>query len=372
MKSRERLLTALHGGKPDRLPATIHQWQPYHLKTCMGGMSDMEAFRATGLDMAIQYLDPVGMFCTSDPGDIARESTREWRHTIRVTDPDPENYVVAHRIETPGGELTYTTGANPKTTWVMEHMVKRDEDILLIEKYMPVPKLDVAATVLLRDEIGDDGILRGYVWGDQGGAWQHAACLVDPQELIIATFIKPDWVHELLGILIRKKLRFIETMAGAGFDLVETGGGAASSTLISPDIHREFCTPYDKQMHDALHSLGFMTTYHTCGGTLGIEEMIVANGTDVSETMAPVAIGGNQEPWEYKRKIGGRLALIGGVDQFNVLTFGDEKTIRESVHTLFERVGRDGGYICAASDHFFDAPAENLKLFARAAAECVY
>ena len=81
-------------------------------------------------------------------------------------------------------------------------------------------------------------------------------------------------------------------------------------------------------MHDALHSLGFAVTYHTCGGTRGIEELIVANDCDASETLAPVSIGGNQEPWEYKEKIGDRLALIGGLDQYNVLTKGTARDVR--------------------------------------------
>lgn len=104
----------------------------------------------------------------------------------------------------------------------------------------------------------------------------------------------------------------------------------------------------------------------------GIEELIIANGADASETLAPTTIGGNQEPWEFKRKVGNRLALIGGVDQFNVLTTGPPEKIREAVHTLFERVGQEGGYICAASDHFFDAPLENIQAMADAAKECVY
>ena len=34
--------------------------------------------------------------------------------------------------------------------------------------------------------------------------------------------------------------------------------------------------------------------------------------------------------------------------------------------------GRDGGYICSASDHFFETPPGNLRVFAEAARECVY
>ena len=36
MTSKERLLTALAGGKPDRLPVSVHQWQGYHLDEYLG------------------------------------------------------------------------------------------------------------------------------------------------------------------------------------------------------------------------------------------------------------------------------------------------------------------------------------------------
>jgi uroporphyrinogen-III decarboxylase len=100
--------------------------------------------------------------------------------------------------------------------------------------------------------------------------------------------------------------------------------------------------------------------------------MIVKNGADASETLAPPSIGGNQEPWEFKEKVAGRIAMIGGVDQSSVLTEGTEKQIRDKVFELFEKVGKDGGYVCSMADHFFEAPPENIKIFADAARECVY
>ena len=91
-----------------------------------------------------------------------------------------------------------------------------------------------------------------------------------------------------------------------------------------------------------------------------------------SAVVAPPSIGGNQEPWELREKVGDRLALIGGVDQFNVLTDGTENQIRDKMFELFEKVGKDGGYICSMADHFFETPAEKLKFFADAVRECVY
>ena len=371
MTSKERLMLAINGQKPDRLPASIHQWQKYHLENDMEGMSDLEAFEKVGLDAQIQYFQEMDQYWLVD-SDFTKLSTNEWRDEAKIISDDPDRRIIHHTISTPGGKLTYKTEGDRKTTWIIEHLIKRDEDIDLIEKYMSVPRLNLKPIEKKYEEIGDKGILRGFVWGDQPGCWQHAACLHKISDLIMATYDKPDWVHELLRILLTKKLQFIESMKGAKFDLVETGGGAGSSTVISPKIFKEFCLLYDKRMHEALHDLGFKVTYHTCGGTLGIEEDITESGADVSETLAPPSVGGNQEPWEFKEKTGNRIALIGGLDQFNVLTSGPKEVIRSKVFELFKKVGYEGGYICSTSDHFFETPVDNLIAFAQAAKECVY
>ena len=54
MTSKERMLRALAREKPDRLPATIHQWQPYHLDHYMGGVDALAAFKAAALH-AVTY-----------------------------------------------------------------------------------------------------------------------------------------------------------------------------------------------------------------------------------------------------------------------------------------------------------------------------
>ncbi|MHC4622696.1 MAG: uroporphyrinogen decarboxylase family protein [Planctomycetota bacterium] len=373
MTSKERMMRALNREKPDRLPATIHQWQQWHLDNYMGGMDALSAFKAVGLDASIQYFEAMGQFWIPDAEKYIVE-TPEWRDEIQVVSSDPNDKLLHHTIATPEGTLTYKTAGNLKTTWITEYLIKRHEDIDLIEKYMPVAKLDKENVAKEYDAIGDAGILRGFVWGDQAGCWQHACCLMDIQKLIMETFDNPDWVHRLMQILLDKKLRFIEeSLGGAKFDLIETGGGASSDTVISPKLHREFCLPYDRQMHRALHKHGFISTYHTCGGMMNLLDLIVENETDASETLSPPGVGGNiTEPEKVREKFSGKVAMIGGMDQFNILASGDVEQISNEVQRLFEGFGRDGGYIMSAADHFFDAPAENLAAFAQAAGECAY
>jgi uroporphyrinogen decarboxylase len=373
MTSKERMLRALHRQKPDRLPATIHQWQQYHLDKYMDGRDALAAFRATGLDASIQYFEAMGQFWI--PGaERYIVQTPQWREEIAVVNPDPLDKLLHHEITTPEGRLTYKTGGNPTTTWITEYLIKKPEDIDLIDRYMPVARLDPAAIAREYERVGDAGLLRGFVWGDQAGCWQHACCLMDVQKLILAAKRQPDWAHALLRILLRKKLQFIdESLRGARFDIIETGGGAASDTVISPALHREFCLPYDRQIHDALHAIGHRSTYHTCGGMMHILDLIVQNGTDASETLAPPGVGGNiVAPGKVRAAFGGRVALIGGLDQHNILTHGTRAEITAEVHRLFEGFGPDGGYIMAASDPFFETPVENLRTFAEAACECAY
>ena len=373
MNSKERMMLAVAREKPDRLPVSIHQWQGYHLDKYMGGMDALDAFETTGMDAAIQYFEAMGQFWIPNAEKYIVQ-TPQWCEEIEVIDPDPRNKVLHHTITTPEGVLTYKTGGNLTTTWITEYLIKRHEDVELIEKYMPVAKLDKAAVAAEYDRIGDAGILRGFVWGDQAGCWQHACCLIETEKLILETYDNPDWVHHLLRVLLDKKLRFIdESLRGAKFDLIETGGGSSSDTVISPKLHETFCTPYDREMHRAVHDAGLKVTYHTCGGMMNILDLIVQNETDASETLSPESVGGNiTEPAKVREVYAGKVAMIGGIDQFNVLTDGTPEAIRAEVRRLFEGFGPDGGYILSAGDHFFETPVENLVTYAEAARECVY
>ena len=127
---------------------------------------------------------------------------------------------------------------------------------------------------------GDRGMVRGHiccfdVFG-QPGCWQDAACLVGIEELIMATYDDPQWVHELLGILQRRKLTFARSLRGAAYDLLELGGGDASSTVISPAIFDKFVAPYDAPIIAAAHEAGQRIVYHTCGGMMPLLERIAA------------------------------------------------------------------------------------------------
>lgn len=186
------------------------------------------------------------------------------------------------------------------------------------------------------------------------------------------TFDDPKWVHELLQILMERKIPYVKSMKNSGYDLMELGGGDASTTVISPTIFREFVAPYDTQLISAAHDAGIRISYHTCGGMMPILEDIADMGPDAMETFTPPEMGADVDLAEAKRRIGDRVCMIGGFDQAHYLQGCTSQETRASVRKCFEEAGEGGGYILCPSDHFFDAEPGLVKAFADEAAECKY
>jgi uroporphyrinogen-III decarboxylase len=192
------------------------------------------------------------------------------------------------------------------------------------------------------------------------------------QELIMETMDDPAWVQELLHTLEERKLHSIASTAGAPFDLVELGGGSASSTVISPGIFQEYVAPHDQALVQALHQAGQRVVYHTCGGMMPLLEMIADMGPDAMETFTPPALGGDTRLREARERIGDRMCMIGGFDQHTFFRGCAPEDTRRAVRQAFRDAGEGGGYILAPSDHFFDAEPELLDVFADEARKCRY
>jgi len=370
MNSKERMMIAINKGVPDRLPVTLHQWQEYHLNKYMSGLDVVEASKKLGFDCSYQYLEDYGQ-ALNIGGVESIKCSKYWHKETIIDHKDGNNVRMTHKICTPKGNLQYKTEGNLQTTWITEPMVKKKDDIELL-KFMPISRLDHKAINKAYDHLGDAGILRGFIWGDQAGCWQHVCVLHGTEKMIWAAIDYPNWVHEFLRILLDKKLTWIEeNMPKAKFDIVETGGGAASSTVISPKMYEEFCLPYDREINDALHRAGQLAVHHTCGGMYGLFDLIIANYTDASETLTPKIQGGNIDGYELYEAMHGKVSLIGGMAQ-SLLENGTTEEIQDEVYRLFEVFGQNGGYICSSCDHFFEVPVRNLVAFARAAIDCKY
>jgi hypothetical protein len=380
MSSRERLLTALARGVPDRLPVTTHHLMPSFLEG-LGGIGERGFFDRYGLD-AIHWTTPLRPAAgfLDDPG--ARPAVEAWSHVSdtwrveRTRLPGPDVHTIRYAITTPRKTLSMALQDDGRTTWVAERLIKEKPDIDLVAEFAPVPVCDAAAVDAARAAIGDRGIVRGAVPGcplyGQPGCWQDAAVLFGIQELILETYEDPEWVLALLGMLRDRKLAFVRSTAGVPFDLLELGGGDASSTVISPKLFDRFVAPFDAPVVAAAHEAGQRIVYHTCGGMMPLLERIAAMQPDAMETFTPKDMGGDTRLADAKARIGPMVCMIGGFDQFHYFTGCTPGETQRAVREAFDAAGRDGGFILAPSDHFFDAEDALLRAFADEAHSCKY
>jgi hypothetical protein len=316
---------------------------PYFLDKYMGGMSNQECFEHFGMDAILwivphrpdtskeEYYDPL-------QGEIGflesrRVSTDQWRVEYEKL-PDSKYKSARYRFVTPKGVLTTVLQSNEHTSWVAEYLIKRKQDIDLIGEYVTAPKCDVEEVNQGAEAYGGRGIVRGHiccfdVFG-QPGTWQDAACLVGTQKLILATFV------------------------------------------ISPQIFETFVAPYDSELITLAHEAGQRIVYHTCGGMMPILENIAAMSPDAMETFTPPDMSGDVDLAEAKARLGDKVCMIGGFDQFHYLIGCTEQETRAAVRRCFEAVGEQGGYILSPSDHFFDADPKLIRAYADEARQCVY
>jgi hypothetical protein len=352
----------------------------------MDGKTDLEVFDHFGLDPIHwtaphrpdpangAYYDPLQVE-TGNPRFSRRIASDDWRITCERL-PDPQYETTRFTVTTPKGKLTAVLQRNEYTAWVSEHLIKEKSDIDLIGEYVTAPHCDVEQVNQEAEAFGERGIVRGHIPGfdiyGQPGVWQDAACLLGIEKLILATFDDPDWVHELLGILYRRKEIYVRSLEGARYDLLELGGGDASTTVISPKIFCKFVAPYDSKLIELAHDVGQRIAYHTCGGMMPILEDIAEMKPDAMETFTPPDMGGDARLAEAKERIGDQVCMIGGFDQHHHFVGSSEEETRAAVRRCFAEAGTGGSYILCPSDHFFDADIKLLAAFADEAQKCRY
>jgi uroporphyrinogen decarboxylase len=366
MNSRERMLTVLNNGRPDRLPCQVHNWMEYYLNTYLNGMDVWEAYEKFDFDYAV-YMSPDYIFNEKDLAnwqikhkDLGSNSSgyHEWEETI----------------VTPAGELHKKCAKNEFTEWDSEHLVKNKKDFEIWEKYFPVPtNIDFTKMQQAKDKLGDKGIIRSYTYtAGQGSPWQSYCIIAGTEPAIYTAMDEPEYMTHALDVMSDKFCKAIEMWEGMPADLIETGGGAGSNTVISPRLAKKFCVPYDQKQNKLIHDAGLKVVYHLCGGLMHMLDLVVESGADGLETMTPASMGGDCNLKEASKKVGDKLFFVGGFDQNEGFEKGTPEKVRKQVFECFEATKDHAGYICSPSDHFFFGNPENLQAFVDACKECTY
>jgi len=210
----------------------------------------------------------------------------------------------------------------------------------------------VQGIALLKERIGRDKIVEGWIEGPCGGS----ADLRGLNTLMLDFCDDPRFVCDLFDYVLEVGMRFARAQVEAGADVIGIGDPAAS--LVGPRIYREFVWPYEKKMVDGLHALGARVRLHICGNTRPVLDAMGQLGCDFIDldSMAPIA--------EAREKMGPRQVVLGNLDPVRDLCNGTPASVFAAVAECHRSAGR--AYIAGAGCEVpRDTPPANVHAMVR-------
>ena len=157
-------------------------------------------------------------------------------------------------------------------------------------------------------------------------------------------------------------------MLTTDIDALYIGDPAASASLVSPQHFERFCLPAYRKFCRHFANLDVLIYVHICGNANPILEMLADTGAHAVEPLDPL---GGVSVADAKRRIGNRVALMGGLNTLTLANGTAEEVKAEAI--LKCREGGSHGYMLAAGDMVPPStPPENLSAMVQVARQSLW
>ncbi|OQA02429.1 MAG: methylcobalamin:coenzyme M methyltransferase [Planctomycetes bacterium ADurb.Bin401] len=190
-----------------------------------------------------------------------------------------------------------------------------------------------------------------------GGITMNTYCdLRGREQAMIDFYERPDFVSAVMDMQADAIIERSEKLIKTGVDAFYIGDPAASASLIHPKHFEQFCLPaYQKFCR---HFRDRILIYiHICGNSSPLLEMLAETGAHTIEPLDPL---GPVEVWDAKKRVGKKVALMGGVNTLTMCDKSANEVTAEAIQKCKE--GGPTGYILAAGDMVpANSPIENLQ-----------
>ena len=372
MTSRQRMLTAMSGGQPDRVPLYFHLFgfePPAHM-AWTNETERVARWASVGAD-SILYL--------GGPGREHPEVTiRSWRE-----DPGgPEKYpLLCREYDTPAGVMRQvireagegfgeTMTQSPEVNLfddynvprAVEHAVSSAADIPRLRYLFGDPTNEQVAEFRAHaaemKRLGDQLGVAVAGWGSN--LVDAVVWLCGVEGAVLMAVDEPEAFEELLEVLHAVDKRDCELLAAAGVDVVLRRGWYEGTHFWSPSIFREHFAPRAKELIEMTHQAGALFGWTMSAGIMALLEDFKWLDLDLLLHVDPVQGGADLR--RVKRTLGSQVATLGGINSAITLGRGSRDDIRQAVFEAVDILGGDGGFILSPVDCLFpDTPWESVQ-----------
>jgi len=332
---KERILTALSLGQPDRVPLYIHGINE-------GPIIGIGRHLTDGLPEPKQFHE-------MDPGEKMKLlDTLFLLHEAYGVDGFT-SFEIGHEVEVDAGHIKDDWGIvyarSPHGLPVAKgHPVTSAADL---DAYRP-PEPDRSHLLLLdmgRERFGGEKALFWLMRGTFVRSWR----LIGMENYMINLRADPVFLHRVARMVETYNLAQLDMLVAAGLDVlvVEDDIAGTAHPLIAPRHFREFVEPYNRNLVRRAHELGLKVVRHSDGNLWSLLDTMLESGYDGLNPLEPQADMGLKKVKSY---CGDRICLLGNIDCQGLLSDGTPQQVEDAVRTAIEDAGGGGGYILCDSN----------------------
>ena len=368
MTRKERVITAIAGGGPDKVPVVL-------------GLSEGVPVRHSGMDYIEFFLkERVPLWKARIKTSVDYFSGDGYVHVPWGPGPhDPEVETVVRREtaeEVIFDRITHTSEGDLCQT----RSVGRNHTLSTLAPMSKDPEADEKKILCMLqhpDEVDFSKYREAYDWvGDRGmvGLWIRVpidwwvAMRGGPEAVIMDTVDRPEVLSRLFAAYTEYMTALVDhALATISVDSVGLGGSSTSMSVISPSLHRRYSVGFGKSIVKVCAAYSVPTQYHMCGRcrtALPITAEMGVSGFDALECPPT----GDVDLREVKETFGGQFSLKGNVNSITVMLNGNPNDVARDVERCMEAAKEGGGYVCSVGDQCpTETPDENIFALVEAA-----
>lgn len=365
MSSRQRMLAALSGEKPEIIPCSFMLFNG--IKTESQDYLDfIQRQLDLGLDAYVQ-IPPRPLVVKNDyynlhglPVNYHPEvKVREWKES-----QEEQIYpILIKEYQTPAGTLRAEVRQDDEWRWgdhvpfLDDYLVGRSNKFIVDgpEELEALRYLLVPPTATEIDDFKTESapILDFARKNDLlvAGGWGVGADLIGwvygLHRLPYAVFDQPEFVAELLDIIAVWNRSRMQVLLEAGIDLFIKRAWYENSDNFIPRHFRQFIKPILEADTALAHQYGAKFGYMMTSNCMALLD-------DIREAGVNAIMGVDPEQWDLEiaqRKLGGRVCLWGGVNGHLTVELGQPDDVRTEVRRAVETLSPRGGYILSPVDN---------------------
>ena len=336
MNCKERVLTALNMGQPDKVPIfelLIDEVSVVRLAKLL--LTDMVEVKEEKTRFGEESYSALDLYCSIIEKLEIDSTTTNFSVGLKVLSEDrgKDKFGTVYYLSPHGEPLP------------IEGPIKEQSDFKGFDMVSNLKESDFSGAKYVIDKVGKDRAHFMNVLDPFKLSWRLTGGM---QHLLINYALNPKLVHSLAQLATDFDAAAIDMAAKIGVDVIAVPGDVAGeeSLLMSPEHYRQYIKPYHKILVDHAHKNGLKIVKHSDGNIWPVLDDFIEVGFDGVHPIQPQCM----DIGEVKKYLLGKACVLGNIDCRNLLPFGTQEEVESAVKDTIKKAAYGGGYIISSSN----------------------